>query len=126
MGKPVYVLDTNVFISFVKGLLGTAPAAALPVDGKLYISVITRIEVLAYPKMTAEEEEKIFAVLRHIPVIPLKRKVERNTILFRTRTKLKLPDCIVAAAAITLNAVLLSNDTGLLNAGCPGLVVKPV
>jgi predicted nucleic acid-binding protein len=126
MIKPKYVLDSNVFISFVKGLLGTAPASALPVDGKIYMSVITRIEALAYPQMTAKEEEKILAVLRYIPVIPLNRIVERNTVFFRTKTKLKLPDCIIAATAIALDAVLLSNDTGLLNAGWPGLVVKPV
>jgi predicted nucleic acid-binding protein len=126
MVKQKYVLDSNIFISFVKGLLGTAPAAALPVDGKIYMSVITRIEALAYPQMTANEKEKILAVLRYIPVISLNKKVERNTILFRTKTKLKLPDCIVAATAIVLDAVLLSNDAGLLNAGWPGLVVKPV
>jgi predicted nucleic acid-binding protein len=70
MVKAKYVLDTNVLISFVKGLLGTASAAALPVDGKVHISVITRIEALAYPQMPAAEEEKILAVLRLIPVIP--------------------------------------------------------
>ncbi|MDR1106873.1 MAG: type II toxin-antitoxin system VapC family toxin [Treponema sp.] len=126
MSKPKYVLDSNVFISFVKGLLGTTPAAALPVDGKIFISVITRIETLAYPQISAKEEEKILAVLRHIPVVPLTRRVEKNAIIFRKKTKMKLPDCIVAATAITLDAVLLSNDSGLLNVKWPGLVVKRV
>jgi predicted nucleic acid-binding protein len=73
MAKQKYVLDTNVFISLVKGLLGTTPAASLPVDGKIYISVITRVEALAYPQMTDKEEEKIRAVLRYIHVIPLNK-----------------------------------------------------
>jgi predicted nucleic acid-binding protein len=126
MAKTKYVLDTNVFIGFVKGLLGTALTASLPADGKIFISVITRIEALAYPRMTTQEEDKILAVLRHIPVIPLKRKIERNSILLRTKTKLKLPDCIIAATALAQNAVLLSNDSGILKAGWPGLVVKQV
>ncbi|MDR1250224.1 MAG: type II toxin-antitoxin system VapC family toxin [Treponema sp.] len=126
MVKQKYVLDTNVFISFVKGLLGTTPAASLPMDGKIYISVITRIEALAYPQMTAKEEEKIRTVLRHIHVIPLNRKVEENTIRFRAKVKIKLPDSIISATAITLKAILLSNDSDLLKADWPGLVVRKV
>jgi predicted nucleic acid-binding protein len=126
MAKQKYVLDTNVFISFVKGLLGTGPVASLPVDGKIYISVITRIEALAYPQMTAKEEGKIRAMLRYIHVIPLNRKVEENTIRFRAKTKTKLPDSIVSATAITLKAILLSNDSDLLKADWPGLIVRKV
>jgi predicted nucleic acid-binding protein len=126
MAKQKYVLDTNIFISLVKGLLGVTPTASLPIDGKIYISVITRMEALAYPQMTANEEEKIRVVLRYIHVIPLHRKVEENTILLRAKTKLKLPDSIVSATAITLKAILLSNDSDLLKADWPGLIVRKV
>jgi predicted nucleic acid-binding protein len=126
MAKQKYVLDTNVFISFVKGLLGTAPATSLPMDGEIYISVITRIEALAYPQMTAKEEEKIRTVLRYIHVIPLNRKVEENTIRFRAKAKIKLPDSIISATAITLKAILLSNDSDLLKADWPELIVRKV
>jgi predicted nucleic acid-binding protein len=74
--------------------------------------------------MTAKEEEKICAVLRHIHVIPLNRKVEKNAIRFRAKTKIKLPDSIVCASAITLKAILLSNDSDLLKTGWPGLIVR--
>jgi predicted nucleic acid-binding protein len=74
MARQKYVLDTNVVISFVKGLLGTAFAASLPSDGKVYISVITRIEALAYPQMTAEEEEKNLRGVTVHPCYPLKQK----------------------------------------------------
>jgi predicted nucleic acid-binding protein len=126
MSKPKYVLDSNVFISIVKGLLGSASTVTLPNDGTLYISIITRIEALAYPLMTAAEEEKIRGLLRYIKVIPLNRKVEKNTIPFRAKTKIKLPDCIVAASAITINAILLSNDSDFSNLYFPGFTVKTV
>jgi predicted nucleic acid-binding protein len=126
MGKPKYVLDSNVFISFVKGLLGAMPSLSLPLDGKLYISVVTRIEALAWPLMTAAEEAKIRAVLRYFIVIPLNRKVECITIPFRAQTKIKLPDSIVAASSILLNATLLSNDDKLLKTVYPGYKVKSV
>ena len=126
MAKQKYVLDTNVFISFVKGLLGATPADFFPGEGKIYISVITRIEALAYPQMTAKEEEKICTMLRDIHVIPLNRKVEETTIPFRAKTKLKLPDSIVSATAIILKAILLSNDSEILKADWPGFIARKV
>jgi predicted nucleic acid-binding protein len=124
MSKNRYVLDSSVFISIVKGLIGTTSSVNLPLDGKIYISVITRIEALAYPNMKAEEETKIRGLLRHMKVIPLNRKVEQNAIFIRAQTKRKLPDCIVAAAALSINGILLSNDTDFRNLNIPGLMVR--
>ena len=39
-------------------------------------------------------------------------------------TKLKLPDCIIAATAIVLNAVLLTADTELLHLHYSGFTTK--
>jgi predicted nucleic acid-binding protein len=61
-----------------------------------------------------------------VVVSPLDEKVENLAVEIRRHIKLKLPDCIIAATAIALDAVLLSNDTGLLKIGWSGLVVKPV
>jgi predicted nucleic acid-binding protein len=36
---------------------------------------------------------------------------------------MKLPDCVIAATAITLNATLLSTDSQLLRLDWPGLRV---
>jgi predicted nucleic acid-binding protein len=124
MSRPKYVLASNIFISIVKGLLGTAPAVELPLNGKMYISVITRIEALAFPRMIPAEEEKIRRLLRYMKIIPLNRKVEKTTIPFRAKTKIKLPDSIVAASAITINAILLSNDSDFRDLNFPGLTVK--
>jgi hypothetical protein len=52
--------------------------------------------------------------------------VEKNAIRFRAKTKTKLPDSIICASAITLKAILLSNDSDLLKADWPGLVVRRV
>jgi predicted nucleic acid-binding protein len=106
--------------------MGTASSVSLPLDGKMYISVITRIEALAYPNMKAEEETKIRGLLRHMKVVPLNRKVEQNAILIRAQTKRKLPDCIVAAAALSINGILLSNDMDFRNLNVSGLTVRTV
>jgi predicted nucleic acid-binding protein len=106
--------------------MGTPLPLSLPFDGKMYISVITRIEILAHPNMKAEEETKIRGLLRHMKVIPLNRKVEQNAIFIRAQTKRKLPDCIVAAAALSINGILLSNDTDFRNFNVPGLTVRTI
>ena len=42
-------------------------------------------------------------------------------ILFDTCAVIKLPDCIVAATSIALNAILLTDDDKLLNLSYPCL-----
>jgi predicted nucleic acid-binding protein len=46
---------------------------------------------------------------------------KEKTIALRRTTKLKLPDCIVAATAIVLDAVLLTDDDHLLVLSWQGL-----
>jgi predicted nucleic acid-binding protein len=99
MGKAKFVLDSTTVIDFAKGALGPASALSIPLNGKLYISVITRIETLAFPGITPAEESRIRELFAIFKIIPLNRKVERNTVLIRSKTKRKLPDCIVVLLA---------------------------
>ena len=57
-------------------------------------------------------------------VIELTDDVKNNTIMLRRNTKLKLPDSIVAASAVTQNATLLTADVQLLRISWSGLNVK--
>ena len=59
-----------------------------------------------------------------ISVIDLTKTVKLETITLRRNTKLKLPDCIIAATAIALSAVLLTADTELIRFHYPGYTVK--
>jgi len=52
--------------------------------------------------------------------------VKKETIALRRSTKLKLPDCIIAATASVLNAVLLTDDKKLLNMSLPGLKTQNI
>jgi predicted nucleic acid-binding protein len=44
----------------------------------------------------------------------------------RRSTKIKLPDCIIAATSIVLNAALLTDDDKLLRLTYPGYTAQPV
>jgi predicted nucleic acid-binding protein len=60
-------------------------------------------------------------------VLPIDVAIEKNTILLRrANPKIKLPDCIIAATSIVLNATLLTNDNDLKKLVWPGYQVTPI
>jgi predicted nucleic acid-binding protein len=123
MPKPRYVLDSTTAIDLFKGLETVKPIKTKLQNARVYISVITRIEMLAFPTITPEMERRIKIFLNSAKVIPLNRKVEKNTILIRRSKSLKLPDSIIAASALAMGATIISRDDHLLNLGWPGLQV---
>jgi len=56
---------------------------------------------LAYPNLSLPEEFQIRLLLKkRFKVVPLNKKIEQTAILIRSKTKLKLPDSIIAATAV--------------------------
>jgi len=92
------------------------------VDGaRLLTSVIVRMELLAKPNLPAGEERDIREFLNDLTVVPLDEAVEQKAVEIRRSTSTKLPDSIVAATAVVLNAILLTDDDRLLKLSWPGL-----
>ena len=118
-----FVLDTNVVIYAQKGAL----AEALP-HGLYFVSVITEIELLSFPNLTAEQEEALLALLSDVSVVGIDEEVKRRSVALRRRFRLRLPDAIIAATAMTLDADLLTNDTAMARVAdlrCRPVVLKP-
>jgi len=99
------VLDTNVVIYLHKGLL----AENLPV-GKYAISVITEMELLSFAGLTEDQRTWLQRFINDLEIIGIDSDVKQRAIRLRLEQHLKLPDAIIAATAISRNAVLLSND----------------
>jgi predicted nucleic acid-binding protein len=104
-----FVLDTNVILYFLGGRL----AEPFPV-GTYTISVISELELLAYPGLVSPEEQRVRAFLADIAVTDLTQAIKHHAVDLRKRYGLKLPDAIVAATALALKATLLTNDQRLL------------
>ena len=104
-----FVLDTNVILYFLGGRL----VDPFPV-GAYTISVISELELLAYPGLVSPEEQRVRAFLADIPITDLTQSVKHHAVDLRKRFGLKLPDAIVAATALALEATLLTNDQRLL------------
>jgi predicted nucleic acid-binding protein len=111
----VSVLDSNFCINFLNRRIETLPG------GELYISQITRMELLSKPEFigsgNARQEASDF--ISKTTASPLNGEVEYQTIrIRRSNPRIKLPDAIIAATALALNAKLLSCDKELVSQVC--------
>ncbi len=104
------VLDTNAVIYLQKGLLSNA----LP-SGEYFVSVITEMELLSFHGLNASQLEWLHQFLASVQTIPLDDNVKQIAINLRRSQRIRLPDAIVVASAISCNATLLTNDQQLLN-----------
>ena len=121
-----FVLDTNAVIFLTtKGNMIHPDLQDELNEADLFVSVISEIELFAKKELPPDEEENLRALLSdRITVIDLTNDIKKETIALRRNNKLKLPDCIVAATAVVLNAVLLTNDTELLRLAWPGYIPR--
>jgi predicted nucleic acid-binding protein len=111
-----FVLDSCVCINFLNKKLPSLPL------GDLFISVITRMEIFAKPDHTAESEEAARDFLKKVMVIPLLGAIERTATSIRREgsPRMKLPDAIIAATAVVLEAQLITADDKLCRLLWPG------
>jgi predicted nucleic acid-binding protein len=93
---------------------------------QLLTSVIVRMELLSKRNMSNDEEKDILEFLDALTVIPLNETIEKEAIEIRRATSVKLPDSIVVATSIILNAVLLTDDKHLLDLSWPGLKTQNI
>ena len=123
------LLDSSFLIEY---LTGSATAVefmdrATANENLLAASQITRIEVLSWPSLDEDIEAQIKGFLQNIEIHPITEAVERHTIALRRNKKLKLPDAIIAATALSFNSVLVTSDAKLLKAEIDGLTaLKPI
>ena len=109
-GSPLIVLDTNVVLYHLGSRL------IKPLEKQRYVvSIITEIELLSYPKIQPAEIKSIASFIERVTVIELRDSIKELSIPLRREYNLKVPDAIIAATALRLNAPLLTNDQKLLN-----------
>jgi len=104
-----WLLDTNTVLYLLGGRL-----AAPLVAGEYSVSVISEMELLSYPSLDDAAEKHIRSFLSTVSVVGLTDRVKEATIQLRRQTGLRLPDAIVAATAVVLDAEVLTNDLDLL------------
>jgi predicted nucleic acid-binding protein len=105
-----YLFDSNVIIDYLAGRF-TANKLTEIVDTSLNISVVTKIEVLGFISGIAELDSKTEQFVSLANNYELTSNIVQQTILLRKKYRLKMPDAIIAATALTHNFKLLSHNT---------------
>ena len=101
------LVDTNIVLYALKGDM----ALASMLDGQeLYISFITRIELLSYPKIDAASVDLIERFLKQVPVIESSPIINADAIELRRKSGLEVPDAMIAASARFLGVQLMTAD----------------
>jgi predicted nucleic acid-binding protein len=106
-----YLLDSNVIIGYLAGRIpssGMNIVSAI-VDQTPHISVISQIEVLRYND-TPENEVILNSFITNSVIHSLSSAVVRRTIELCKHSRIKLPDAIIAATALTENFILITRN----------------
>jgi len=108
----VYFLDTNSIIYFLQGYKELTSVFENIERGKALplISVITKIELLSFPDLTAKDEMRIKELFDNLEVIGLSDEVIEESVKVRKQFHLKVPDAIIAASCLVNKGVLVTRD----------------
>ena len=107
-----YLIDTNILIYY---LAGAIPDDERPVIDRILqesfnISIITRIELLGWKDHTPEGLAKAKSLLDCAYCLPLADALAEKTIEIRINVDISLPDAVIAASALSLDATLVTRN----------------
>lgn len=108
-GKDI-VLDTNILLFYLNGDIGVRKFID---DYNPIISFITELEALSAPQLSSNDKLFIRDFLKEMTVVNYDDKHKDDIIKIRSKKKLKLPDSIIAALAVSLNVPMVSADKAL-------------
>lgn len=106
-----YLMDTNAVSDYFKDKF---PEAAINfmdgvIDEKPILSLITKIELLCW-EVAIDVENNVKDFINSSIILEISPKVIEYWIQIRRVTKIKLPDAIIAATALTHNITLITNN----------------
>lgn len=111
-GTP-FLLDTNVLIYHIRLALSdevTQRIGDALKSQRAFISVITRIEMLASKGHTDDSLHQTTALIRLPPELAMGEAVIEQTIRIRKTFGLKLPDAVIAATALAHGLQLMTGN----------------
>jgi predicted nucleic acid-binding protein len=111
---PSYLIDTNIAIGYIGKELSTQSTIWLEnqIDaGECAISIINWIEIFSFSTMTAAEKTQFDDFCNRLYKFNISEDIANQTVQIRQITKIKLPDALIAATAVTQNLTLLTRNT---------------
>lgn len=109
-----FLIDSNIISGFLSSLYSDKALEFLSdVFNKTpNISVITEIDALSWTCAAKDKEAIIKSFVSDANVLSLSADVVKQCVRIRRSRKIKTPDAIIAATAITHNYTLITSDKG--------------
>jgi predicted nucleic acid-binding protein len=104
-----FLADTNMLIMLVEG---NERVAELLEGCQVFTSFVSELELLSESGLLAKQIKKLEGLLNDCTVIDINLAIKSKKIAIRRKHKIKLPDAIIAATAMTLDLPLITADKG--------------
>jgi predicted nucleic acid-binding protein len=111
MEQTRYLVDTNAVIDYLGNKLPPSGMEFMNslVDSSLYISLISKIEILGFNAPNSHYQV-LEEFVSDSTILNLSDDVISLTINIRKKNKIKIPDAIIAATAISTNCTLVTRN----------------
>jgi hypothetical protein len=109
MGKG-HLIDTNIVIANFGNMIPEKGASFIK-NLPLFMSVITRIELLGWHNAPRDELMKLENFVANATFFELSERIILKTIEIRQRYRIKTPDAIIAATALVHGFTLITRNT---------------
>jgi len=109
-----YLWDTNIAIYYLQQQFPLEAENFVDtsiINGEIFISVVTEIELLCWKTLNEKDLNVIQNFIKDIQVIELDPDIKYKTAEIRRNNKIKLPDAIIAATALTFNCTLVTRNS---------------
>lgn len=113
LGSSNLLLDTNILIYHLKAVLPPELKASLALavsTQRAHVSVITRMEMLAWRGHNELSLNQTHGLLQLTKELPLVEPVVQEAIRLRKQFGLKLPDAVIAATAVVHLCTLVTGN----------------
>ncbi|MCZ7358424.1 MAG: type II toxin-antitoxin system VapC family toxin [Candidatus Methanoperedens sp.] len=112
-GMNRYLLDTNILIYYFADVIPLEELDTVENILKMSfnISIITRIEFLGWDKHTKEGYDKAKEFVSFAKTIPLNNKIADLTVDIGRNHRIKLPDAVIAATALSGDLILVTRNS---------------
>ena len=104
------IFDSSAVIKFLDKEPDFIDLAPKLESDDCFVSLITKMETLGWPDITSKDEIRINDFLSKVTILPITGQITDATIAIRRATKLKLPDAIIGATAVVIDAEVVSTD----------------
>ena len=105
-----YLIDTNAAINYLNNELPLKSANLID-NNEINLSVITRMELLAWTKATNDQLLTLHKFINTANVHNLVEPIILKGIDIRKTYRIKLPDAIIAATALVYDFTLVTRNT---------------